>query len=224
MVETDKSLELASEGGRPVVVRIGRGAVLRQRLEAESGRIDVIPGDEPRIAVKLSTVKVLDPRLPADLPEPTLVRTVHLTLLRFAEPIAQPLRETGALDLIRLAERCDEPDVTNGARLLVQEINDLRGRITSAVHERAAMAVCALLVMLMGAVMAMLLRQQVPLVIFFWCFLPAIVAIFMINGGKNMVEADALGVGQWFNAAMVWSGNAFLLAVIAVIYARLARH
>jgi len=216
------ALVLAAAGDRPVVVRIGRGAVMRQRLEAKSGRVDVVAGEEPRIAVKLNDVTLIDPRLPAEV-SATQSKTVYLTLLRWPRPVTATL-PTAALPLIdRVAGRAEEP-IRAAAGRLVYEINALREDIATAVHERAAMAVCALLVMVMGGAMAMLLRRQTPLVIFFWCFLPAIAAIFMLNGGKNMIGASSVGLDNWFNAAMIWSGNILLIIVITVIYRRLARH
>ena len=81
------------------------------------------------------------------------------------------------------------------------------------------------MVMLLGAVMSMHLRHQTPLVIFFWCFLPAIVGMFLISGGgKNIADANPFGLGTWFTALMIWTGNLFLLAVVWLVYARLARH
>jgi lipopolysaccharide export LptBFGC system permease protein LptF len=223
VVRDGKSLDLTATEDRPVVVRIGRGAVLTQRLEARTGRIDIVAGEEPRIAIKLSNVTVLDPRLPADLPEPTQVKVVYLTLLRMPAVVTGALPE-GALPLIEMAEQRKERTVLRAAARMANEINELRDQISTAVHERGAMAVCALLVMLLGGAMAMLLRNQVPLVIFFWCFLPAIVAIFMVSGGKNLIRADGIGLGDWFNAVMIWSGNVMLLVVVGLIYRKLARH
>jgi len=225
VVRDGDALSLSATEDRPVIVRVGRGAVMRQRLEARSGRIDVVAGGEqPRIAIRLSTVTVIDPRLPADLPEPTQVKTVYLTLLRMNQSVDLSMADHTSFDLLDRAAARDEPEVAAQAGRVVALINKIRERIATAVHERAAMSVCTLLVMLMGGAMAMLLRQQVPLVIFFWCFLPAIVAIFMVNSGKNLIKADSVGLGDWFGAAMIWSGNVFLLLIIAAIYRRLCRH
>jgi len=223
IVERDgDALMLRADDDRPVVVRIGRHAVMRQRLEARSARIDVVAGEEPRIAIKLNDVRLLDPALPAEVTA-TQAKTIYLTLLRLPRPVTAALPKA-ALPLLEIAATRDEPTVVERTRKLVAEINILRGRIATAVHERAAMAVCAMLVMIMGGAMAMLLRQQTPLVIFFWCFLPAIAAIFMLNGGKNMVRIDIGGIGEWINALMIWSGNALLLIIIASVYRRLCRH
>jgi len=108
--------------------------------------------------------------------------------------------------------------------MLTNEINELRRKITSTVHERGAMALCTLMVLLLGAVMSMVLRHQVPLVIFFWWFLPAIAAVFMISGGKNIVRSDVGNMPAVIHGLLVWSGNLFLIAVIWAVYRRLCRH
>jgi hypothetical protein len=70
----------------------------------------------------------------------------------------------------------------------------------------------------------MLMRGQQPLVIFFFAFLPAVVAIFLIAGARNLIDSDALGSGPWLNAMSVWSGNALLAVLIGGAFLKLNRH
>ncbi|MHB1157285.1 MAG: LptF/LptG family permease [Phycisphaerales bacterium] len=224
----DGHLLLLADDDKPVVAQLG-GLNVQQRFEAKSGRMEVVPsslGEEPRINLKLNQVTVRDPRLPT----PTQVKTIYLTMLRLPQPVMDPLRAAGSLNrgdspgLLTLVEREPTKQTVRLAQTLQGQINELRRVISSVVNERAAMAVCTLLVMLLGGSMSMWLRRQTPLMIFFWCFLPAILAILMVSGAKNMIKADAVGLGPWFNAMMIWSGNLFLIAVIGGVYRKLAKH
>ncbi len=215
-------LRLEATDGQPVTVLVGPKLASRQTLEAESARLEVEitgPDESPRVYLRLDQVRVIDPRLPM----PTEQTTVYLPPLRPADAVTQPLAAMDSFQLLRHASVTDKPAVHAQARLLADQIGQLRRRITSTVHERAAMAVCALLVLALGAVMSMSLRHHVPLVIFFWCFLPAIAAVFMINGGKNIVRAQG-DVGAILHGLFIWSGNLFLVVVVWGVYTRLCRH
>ncbi|MFA7236963.1 MAG: LptF/LptG family permease [Phycisphaeraceae bacterium] len=228
VVIEDGHLQLQADDDKPVVAQLG-GLNVRQRFEARSGRMEVVPsslGEEPRINLKLTQVTVRDPRLPT----PTQVKTIYLTMLRLPRAVMEPLRAAKSLDhagspglLTMVSHEPTQPTVRL-AETLQGQINKLRRVISSVVNERAAMAVCTLLVMLLGGAMSMWLRHQTPLMIFFWCFLPAILAILMVSGAKNMIKVDAAGLGPWFNAMMIWSGNLFLIAVIGGVYRKLVRH
>jgi lipopolysaccharide export system permease protein len=223
-VERDgDKLWLRSTDQQPVTVLIGPKLASRQTLEAEQARLEVQiarAAEEPRIYLRLDNVKVIDPRLPT----PTEQKAVYLPPLRPVNARIGPLLAMNSAALLTHARHSPHEIVHNRAVRLKNEINELKRKIVSTAHERGAMAVCTLLVLMLGAVMSMVLRHQVPLVIFFWCFLPAIAAVFMISGGKNIVRSDAAGLGAFIHGLLIWSGNLFLIAVIWSVYRKLCRH
>jgi len=217
------SLTLIAAEGEPVRVRVGSGIGPTQRLEAARATVRVEPsevGDRPNVNLRLHDVTVIDPRLPTPNQAPTL----YLNLLRVDRPTGPDRRHLGALELLRIAEQSPAPPIDRAAGRLAGAISGLRENITTTIHERGSMAVMSLMVMLLGAVMSMKLRHETPLVIFFWCFLPAIAAVLMVNGGENIIEAEVFGAGLWFDATMIWSGNIFLALLIWLVYVKLARH
>lgn len=207
------ALILTASADRRVHAEIGHYTEQKQHHDADRAEIEVVAGaNEPHVLIKLSGAE----RNTAYLPPARLGRPVSPV------PIMAGLADQSWQPLIARAAASENDDLVEQATGLQDRIARLRTRIKVTVHERGAMAVSSALIMLLGAVMAMLLRLQVPLVIFFWCFLPAVVAIFMINGGKNIVRSDAQG--GWLDGMVIWSGNLFLIAVVVGVYLRLARH
>jgi hypothetical protein len=77
-----------------------------------------------------------------------------------------------------------------------------------------------LLLLLLGPILAMQLRNSQPLVVYMWAFLPALLDLVLISSGSSMIRAGSVLLGL----TLLWSGNGFLLLFIFVGYARLARH
>ncbi|MBI1369468.1 MAG: LptF/LptG family permease [Planctomycetes bacterium] len=216
-----RKMRLEASGNDKVVVRARAGDVTTQRLEAEAATLEVVPNDvsgEPRMNLVLERVKVIDQALPA----PSLLREVTLPLLRTDNPIIEPLRALSIDGLLGKARPHEQPDIKRSSMILTRQLNSLLRDITSRLHERAAIAVNSLLVLLLGAVMSMLLRQQTPLAIFFWCFMPTVVAFLLISTGQNLIGWEKMApiVGMF----TVWSGNLALAALVVFVYLRLCRN
>jgi len=215
-------LHLEASGNDKVVVRARVGDLTTQRLEAEAATLEVVTNelaDEPRMNLQLERVKVID----QDLPTPSTLRQITLPLLHMEQPVLGPLRAMSIGEVMKASGQFEGAQrVEQWRGWLVEEINKLMREVTSRLHERAAIAVNCLLVALLGAVMSMLLRHQTPLSIFFWCFMPTVVAFLTISSGQNMIGWDDLpaAVGM----IMVWAGNVTLAVLIVFIYLRLCRN
>ncbi len=176
--------------------------------------------DEPRLRLTLFDTVVAGSG-PTDQ---TAQRELQLPLLKYAQPIAQPLIERGAEELSEVASTFSRgaPEVHRHWKMLDHRIRDLRRHITSRLHERAAMAVMCLLVLLLGGIMSMLLRNQMPLAIFFWCFMPTVLAFVTVSSGQQMFESH--DISSVLSTSMIWSGNGGLAVIIIGIYAKLRRN
>lgn len=105
------------------------------------------------------------------------------------------------------------------ASRLTEEIAQLQREIRSRLMNRYALSVTAPLLLLLGALLAMWLRGSLPLTIYMLAFLPSVLDLIAISAGEQMMRDDrALG------PVVMWSGNALMLAIMALAYVRLSRH
>ena len=202
-----------------------------RRLEARSAtlHIEQVGSElEPSVRMQLDQVKVYDLHQPAQFSERT-----ELTLPRMVWPESllparmQEAAEAGQLrawDMLDVAgtERYERSKpVRVAARSLLDEITELAHKTIAQLHERAASAVACLLLLVLGAVLSMHLKGQMPLVVYFWSFLLAILTIILIHTGENMATSKfPLAVGL----LVLWSGNILLAVTGGWVYCKLARN
>ena len=111
-------------------------------------------------------------------------------------------------ELVRLAGR------------LSREVANLDFEITARVLHRVAQSLTALLLLLMGAVLAVLLRNALPLTIYGLAFIPAVIDILLISGGEQMIKYGDVSSGF----ILMFSGNLMMLIIIMLAGFRLSRN
>ena len=214
-------LRLSAVGAEKVAVVEHEAGETTQRMMADAARLEVEADtltEEPQINLVLESVAVYKPSLPA----PSRLRELTLPLLKWREPVLAPLRAAPVAELVQAAKQYPSSRVANRSRHLGSVVVGLVREIRSQLHERAATAVNIPLVLLLGTVMSMWLRRQVPLVIFFFCFIPTVAAFLTISSGQNMMQWDGMPLA--LGIAMAWSGNAALAAIVLGVYLRLRRN
>lgn len=102
---------------------------------------------------------------------------------------------------------------------LRRSIGSLMREIFSKHHERMAMGVACLVMVVLGGIMAMRLRESVPLRIYLWAFFPALAAVLTISTGQQLThQHGAIGL------VALWGGVALLGAYAIFEFKQLARH
>ena len=91
----------------------------------------------------------------------------------------------------------------------------LKRNIIGKRHERAASAVSCSLLLLLGAVLSIRLRDRSPLVVYFWSFLTAIAVVVIVNIGQR-TAGDASG-SLAAGLVVLWSGNAALVVGLGLL-------
>lgn len=102
---------------------------------------------------------------------------------------------------------------------LRNRVGDLFREILSKENERFAHSTACLVMVLVGSVMALRLRDALPLTVYLWAFFPALVCTLAISGGQQLTHSH----GSW-GLPVLWGGVAALSAFVLVEFARLARH
>ena len=95
----------------------------------------------------------------------------------------------------------------------------LRWDIDARMQQRLAQSMLAPLLLVLGGVLAVLMKRSVPLVVYLVAFLPAIADILLISTGEQTLRDGPSVAGQ----VLLWSGNAIIAFVAAVAWLRMRR-
>ncbi len=149
-------------------------------------------------------------------------RELALENLVIPDLTAADLTDLPSAELLALAVGPGEHNATVRARAdrLARRIVSLRHETTGRLQKRYALSMTALLLIALGATLALWRRESLPLTIYLWAFVPSIVDLVLISSGYQLV-GDGHLVGGF---VLMWSGNAVLLAMIVHAYVKLARH
>lgn len=216
-------VHLSAGDGKPVIVRSYRKGKLQMILHAQSARM-VVRNDplaiEPTVGLSLNTATVYDPQIDRPI---TQRKQVPLGRCYVKPNYAEQLLDLPSDRLLAEAKQMRQtPALGRLADRLKLEIRFVFRDIDSQMNQRLAQPTVCLLAMLLAGVMAMRLRHQVALAIFFWCFVPTIVAIFMIAGGENIAGASMFPVT--FGIVLTWAGPAMMLGLVLWVYQQLRRN
>ncbi|MEM9415489.1 MAG: LptF/LptG family permease [Planctomycetota bacterium] len=229
----------AAEGLRVTVDRYNNAelrGVPELRFEAEYGEITIQTSEfsgRPEAKLTLLNVVVTDPILADSANEHKRHDFAPMGWVGELLP-GQQLEAMSARDLGALAKQdryTADVDVREGKNRLAYEIMKLTLRISAQVHTRVATAVACLLLIVLGAVLAIRMKGRIPLIVFFWSFLLAMLTLLMIYAGQNMAtkldpELLKTGAVNWRQIAglgVLWGGNLVTLIVIGREYCRIAR-
>jgi lipopolysaccharide export LptBFGC system permease protein LptF len=126
-------------------------------------------------------------------------------------------------DLLTLARQQTDPPPNAKTALalddLSRSIRRLENRVLAKIHDRFAFAVATLIITLTGALAALSMSTRLPLTVYMFTFLPAVVAIVTISGGQQAtVYFGAPGL------ILLWSGIVGLMLYAGILWRRLVRH
>lgn len=208
-------LGAAAGGGPRIVMNLDMLAVSAQELD-EDGEIIA-----PAISLDGSD-DVIPP------PAPGVIREWSLTDLALADDPAAMHLSTTTLDIIGEAERrvtereglaIERAAIDAPLRSLKDRLADLLREAMSKQHERAAMSIACMVMVLIGAIMAMRLRDSLPLTIYLWAFFPALAAVISISAGQQLTHGNGLA-----GLPLLWGGVAALGAYALAEFVKLSRH
>ncbi|MFN7022309.1 MAG: hypothetical protein ACK4WH_13405, partial [Phycisphaerales bacterium] len=98
-------------------------------------------------------------------------------------------------------------------------VDDLMREVLSKQQERLAMSAACLVMVLIGATMALRLRDSLPLAVYMWAFFPALATVICISAGQRMTHGSGL-VGL----PLLWAGVAALGVYGVFEFVKLVRH
>jgi lipopolysaccharide export LptBFGC system permease protein LptF len=205
-----------------IVVEQHSGGRPRLRLEAPRAEIDLAVGATWRLPA--FDLVLQNPTI-HDLEgggRPNARQRVMLTgLIPPDEAREDYMAMTSPMLLERAGEFTDVPDnIRDRFHKLQDRLGKLQLEVSSKQQRRFALSVTAPLLLVLGSLLAMWMKNTLPLAIFIWSFLPAILDVILISGGAELIDEGQKIAGM----GMLWSGNVLLLAACLWVYHALARH
>lgn len=197
-------VSLSQDGGRQRRSVAARGWLSTQRTP---------DGRAVSLTLRLADVAVQGAGATARSPEQTIPG-----LIVPDDPLPQLL----TLDNDQLAALADTPAAPRAAEAagrLAHTIDDARREILSKAHERAAVSLACFLMVLLGAIMGMRLRDALPLTVYLWAFLPALGSVLAISSGQRFTHGNGAA-----GLPALYGGVLALAALVWHQYTRLARH
>ena len=207
----------------PVRLDYHRDGLISRRIEARDGSLQiefVETYPEPWVRIDLTDVRVYDASLQGRPTERSSIPTIRS---RFPDAVFEP---TMGLTIGTLLQRATYSENTSSVETAAQrlhvEIRKLFRTAVAQLHDRAALAVSCMLVLLLSAVLSIKMGASMPLVVYFWSFLPAVVVVILIYSGQNL--AASASSPRALGLTVLWSGDAILAGTIGYLYWRVSRN
>ncbi len=149
--------------------------------------------------------------------ERILIPDLQVPVANDVDYAAMPMQE-----VVAVAEAVDPKSSRLQTRLdsLAAKVAGLERQVVSRLNRRYALSVTACLLLVLGAMLAMLMRHAMPLSVYLWAFLPALLDLVLISSGSSMIRAGSVTLGL----VIMWSGNGILLLMVTGCFLRLSRH
>lgn len=212
----DKVRLLVSDAGRPVFSIVSSEVALSPKLR--------LTNEEPTLEIDIANYEYTD--LTSQPLRPRTFDHQRYSGLRIASPIVSDLLSKNARDLVRQARTYESEATLNKLdRAISTEVIRLQRNIVARIHERTAMSVSCLVMMLLGSVLAIYMRSTLPLTVYLWSFLPAILGLVLISAGADVVkDVGAPGRGDLIGLGVMWSGNLIMLVLSFIILRKVQRN
>lgn len=197
-------------------------------LRVNSGRLDLEP--EAELTMRNVSVYALN-----ETGEATNKASYIFPMMRHAGgKIGVDPEEMSAEELNAWARSHDNSDamaIKEARAFLRYRIIQLKHMIDAELYTRFATALATPLLLILGALLAVRLHDKLPLVVFFWSFILAVITLVMIKTGGGMAEdvkfqqvLEGGSPDRLIGVGVLWGGNLILLFVIARLYLRVARN
>lgn len=212
--------DIRTNDGAPILILQEDAGIMVGLMEARQARLELnAAATESHIAFDIVATNVrVTTRVENVINERNEI--IRRNLLPPPSPASSYALQSSAR-LIELAETR-----SSGSPEVIRRVVWLQGRILEILREsrshlakRYALSATAVLLISLGAILAILLRESPPLTVYLWAFLPSILDLVLISGGDQMIKDGKPG-----GLIVMWSGNVLLIALCVIAFRRLTRN
>lgn len=210
---------------KPLVVhrQYETGRITRQFADSVVFQSQLDPASPDReVTVELTLAGLTADQAAAGAPQGAVRRTQTVAMLTVPQANVESIMAADTPKVLAAADALvatdPNPFVATPRDDLRKQVADLMWEITSKQHERFASAAACLVMTVTGAIMAIRLRNKLPLEVYLWAFFPALATIITISAGQQMIHAKgAAGI------PLMWSGVLLLGAYTFLQFRHVAR-
>jgi lipopolysaccharide export LptBFGC system permease protein LptF len=167
-----------------------------------AGNVTIHSEDHPDRPVKRNTERL--PPIP--LPQPVLKEAATWTDARLLDPDGS---------LVSLGRRVEER-----RQAVLHKVGEIDREITGELHARTAFALSVLVLVILGAGLAIVLRNAQVLVAFGISFIPSVAVVTLVIAGKQLIEKPPTVQA---GIAVIWAGLALVAILDLYILTRVVR-
>jgi hypothetical protein len=111
--------------------------------------------------------------------------------------------------------------ILDSGQQLHDALSEMGWEIMALRHQRTASSMGCFLILLLGGMMTCYMQGRTPLVIYFWSFALAAIAVIITRSSENMIKTQELPVV--LSAAIIWSGNVLTMVVLMILGSKLSK-
>ena len=111
------------------------------------------------------------------------------------------------------------PEVADVRGKAGEALGQLKNVVLSQQHQRLALALSCAVMVLTGAMTALLLSRRLPLTVYLFTFFPAVASMVTISGGQQVTASQGPA-----GLLLMWSGVGGLALYSLIVFRVLARH
>ena len=202
--------------GRLVQIRNGKNEFTWDAAEIE---LAARPIADERLTVQTSLRDVIVKTAESSTASTSFAR-------HFIVPMPPQLRKIEGREVPYYIKSADAP--REQRMVLQREQIRLSNGIQSELHSRASFAVSCLILVVVGCALGMMFRSGNFLSAFALSVVPALICIALIVAGQHTADSVPWRLENFhnplkFGLALIWSGNAAVMVLAAILWGRLAR-
>ncbi|HAI13737.1 MAG TPA: hypothetical protein DCM28_18670 [Phycisphaerales bacterium] len=223
----ERNIKLLGTAKQPIMIDYYRSGKPSTRTVTDSALL-ILDFDEDLLNMELQLGK----SEVTDLSKPEGFVTQHAKLppikaLRWPQTaqgsIMQVLMSRSVFELEDVVAQRYSQDrvVVESAHKMHTALTDMGWDIMALRHQRAASSMGCFLILLLGAMMTCYMQGRTPLVVYFWSFALAAVAVIITRSSENMIKGQEMNM--FFSALLIWSGNLLILCLMLFLGSKISK-